>query len=281
MFAASEWLETFQGLVNHWLPPLESSPALSLSVGSLVVAAAGLLMALRGGKLLRWLVTCFGLLIGTWLGVQLAVFVGTPRPITAAVCGVAASILAYRTYKAWLVGGSVVTLFALGLGYQLGRGDLNRFLQGDQPVFQNDMLTSIPTPEEQMKNWPTRAELLDQLRERAWTELESLGPTGWILPLVAAIIGGFLAWKALTIFAVVWIGFLGATMAVLGGVTFLGTQWSALRPPMTDNPQVLVGVTLALWIAGLILQAREARIPSPAPQGGKGEAAKRGAPRGS
>jgi len=271
MPAENDWVQTFQGLVNHLVPPMEGSPALSLSAASLVFVAAGLVMALRGGKLLRWLVTFFGLVIGTWVGIELAGFVGTPRPITAAVCGLGVSIIAYRTYKMWLVGGSVVVLFVGGLCYELGEGDLTRYVRDQTTEFQDDMIGGLPTPEEQKaKYFPTRTELMQRLGRQAWSELESLGPTGWILPLGAAIVGGLLAWKALTIFAIVWIGFVGAMMTVLGAFTFLGAHWANLRMPMMDNPQILAGVVLVLWIGGLILQAKEARIPAAAakPEGG-------------
>src|SRR5207247_197600 len=101
--------------------------------------------------------------------------------------------------------------------------------------------------------------------DRIGAELRSLGPQGWLLPALAAIIGAILAWKTLNIFAVVWMGLIGACMAVFGGITFLCANWPDLRTPIVTHPQVIGAVLLALWVLGLIAQAKEARFPKAAP----------------
>ncbi|MFQ5423696.1 MAG: hypothetical protein ACE5F9_06915 [Phycisphaerae bacterium] len=267
LIAETDWLSSLQELIRYYVPAVEASPG--LTAGSLVAVAIGILMALRSAKLLRALVTCFGLVLGTWLGIEVARLIGTPMPITAAVCAVAISLLAYRTHKGWLASGSVLALLCLALCYQLGRGDLTRYLKDPKAVVAE---VRLPSPQQQERNWPDRSELLQDVGGRVMDELKSMGPIGWVLPLVAAVVGGILAWKALPVFAVVWMGLLGSIVAVSGGATFLCAQWPALRSPMTEHPQLVAGAAAILWIGGLILQAREARFPGsgakPPPKGG-------------
>ncbi|MCZ6698702.1 MAG: hypothetical protein O7F76_10070 [Planctomycetota bacterium] len=263
--AEENWLDSFQQLIKHYVPDLDGSSP-EINVACLVAIGIGIFMALRSAKCLRWMVTCFGLVAGAWLGIVLAKFVGTPKPITSAVAAVALSVVAYKTYKVWLVGGSVLALFLIAVGYQIGQGDLNRYLEDPKQAIRDGKIQLLTPEEQRMKIDPSRLELLEKLGDRVGEELKSLGPTRWILPVGAAIVGGFLAWKALNVFAVVWMGLLGAVMAVMGGATFLCAHWPDLRTPMTEKPLYIAGSMIGLWILGLIIQAKEARFPKAKPK---------------
>lgn len=269
ILAQSEWLTGFQQLVKYYVQPLEPTP--TLTAGSLIAVAAGILMALRSAKLLRWVVTGFGVIVGTLIGIEVSKWVGTPRPITAAACAVVISVLAYRTYKAWLAFGSIVALFVAAMCYQVGQGDLTRYLTEAGKVSE----VKLATAAEQIKN--TEGDPLDLLKKlgtRLEVELKTLGPRGWIVPVVGAIVGGMLAWKVLTLFAVVWMGLAGSVLAGLGGATFVSSHWPSLHASLVERPQILAGAILALWVAGMILQAKESRIPAKQSDDAKPDAAK-------
>ena len=75
------------------------------------------------------------------------------------------------------------------------------------------------------------------------------------------IVGGLLAFWALRTFAVVWLGLLGAGMAVLGSSAVLCASWPALRDSLFAKPQIPAGIAIGLWLIGLTLQAKAARFP--------------------
>jgi hypothetical protein len=254
------WVEAFQKFVHYSVGPIESTPA--VNVGSLLAAGVGIALVLRSRHLLRPVVTAVGLIVGTWFGIELARFIGTPAPITAALVAVCLSALAFRTYRVWLVAGSVVMLFTLATTYQLGRGDLTRYL----PEEKKSAVIELPDAVQQQKNLhPDPREHLSRVAERIGAEMRTLGPRGWLLPTLAAVIGAILAWKALNVFAIIWMALLGACMAVFGGITFLCANWPDLRTPIITHPQAVGGTMLGLWLLGLVLQAREARFPKAPP----------------
>src|SRR5262245_33961812 len=155
------WVETFQKFVHYSVGPIESTPA--VNVGSLLAVGLGIALVARSGKMLRPMVTGAGLVLGTWLGIELARFIGTPTPITAALVAVILSGVAFRTYRVWLVAGSVITLFLLATSYQLGRGDLTRYLP--EPPRKTSII-ELPAPEQQQKNLhPDPMEHLAQVGE--------------------------------------------------------------------------------------------------------------------
>jgi len=211
------------------------------------------------------MITAVGVALGTWLGIQLASFVGTPAPITAAIGAVIVAAIAFKTFRIWLVMGSIVTLFFIATTYQLGQGDLTRYLPAQ--VKNHIERNELPSAEEQIKNlhgdekWARVKSVTDRVGE----ELRNLGPKGWLLPAIAAAIGAVLAWKALNIFAIAWMGLLGAFTAVLGGTTFISSYWPDTRTSLTANPHILAGVMIGLWLLGLIYQAKEARLPKSKP----------------
>src|SRR6185503_14190054 len=155
------WVETFQRFVHYSVGPIESTPA--VNVGSLVAVGLGIALAMRSGRMLRPMVTAVGLVLGTWLGIELARFVGTPVPITAALIAVILSGLAFRTYRVWLVAGSVVTLFLLATTYQLGRGDLTRYLPEDK---KSAVIKLLPAEVQQKNLHPDPMEHLAQVGQR-------------------------------------------------------------------------------------------------------------------
>ncbi len=262
-----DWVRTFQQLLHYYLPPLVASPAVSLA--SLGCLAAGLFLAFRSMKADRFVVASFGFLVGAWAGYQVSCLIGTPGPISAAIGAVLITALAYRTYRWWLAAGSVMVLFALATIFQLGRGDLRRYLPTPDQVnssIKGDIIDGLVSPERQLSNLhPQWQEQVRKMREKLVVELKNLGPFGWLLPVVAAIGGGLLAFWALRLFSVVWLGFLGAVLATGGASAFICAHWPDLRPTLFAKPQGLAGVTIGLWLLGLILQAKEARLPKKKP----------------
>lgn len=255
---ASAWLDKFQEFVHYCLPAIQISP--TITVSSLVAVVVGLALAFRSNKLLRPMVTAMGVVVGIWIGIRLAAFVGTPAPITAAIGAVVVAAVAFKTYRIWLVMGSIVTLFFIATTYQLGQGDLTRYLPA--PAKNYIERVELPTAQEQHKNLHTEKWAhLENVGQRINEELRNLGPRGWLLPALAAIVGGVLAWKALNLFAIAWMSLLGAVTAVIGGATFVSSYWPDTRTSLTANPHVLAGVMIGLWLLGLIYQAKEARLP--------------------
>jgi hypothetical protein len=267
------WIETFRQLLQYYVPPLEPTPGLVF--GSLAVALAGLFLAFRSAKFERLVVCIFALLLGGWIGWRLSIIVGTPGPISMAVVGVALTALAYRTYKFWLASGSVIVVFCLAMTLQLGRGDLKRYIptieQRDRQI-REGLIQRLPSTEEQLRQLhPQVTDQIAKIKERIAIEMQSLGPMGWLVPIAGAIIGGLLAYWTLRVFVVVWLGLVGSLMTVLGGTTFLCAQWPSLRTSILSEPRVPAGIVLGLWLLGLILQAKDARLPArkekPAPAG--------------
>lgn len=257
------WVETLQELLRHYLPPLQSSPA--VNAGSLIAFIAGLCLVFRGWKSERMVVSLFALILGAWLGHQVSRLAGTPGPISAALGAVLLTLIAYRTYKAWLAVGSVLVLFTLAVIFQLGRGDLQRYL----PTFdqasariQEDGLSRLPSLKEQAAEFdPDWRNLAEQIKEKVVAQLKDLGPAGWLLPVAAAILGGLLAYWALRAFSVIWLGFVGAVITVFGVATFLCVHWPNLRTAQIAHPQIPAAVAIGLWLLGLIYQAKQVRLP--------------------
>ena len=267
----TSWLQKFQEFVHYSLGPIEPTP--DVKVYSVVALAAGLTLAFRSAKLLRPMVTVVGVLLGMWLGIALADFLKTPAPITAAIGAVILAATAFKTYRVWLVMGSVVTLFFIATTYQLGKGDLSRYIPAEAKKYIEQH--SLPSKAEQQGNLhPERWKSLEAVGQRMGEELRNFGLQGWILPAIAAVIGAVLAWKALNVFAIVWVGLIGAISAVLGGTTFICTYWPDARSPIAAKPHVVGGVMIGLWLLGLIYQAKEARLPKPKPIPPKPDAAK-------
>ncbi|MFQ5500716.1 MAG: hypothetical protein ACE5EQ_00260 [Phycisphaerae bacterium] len=261
--SSQQWAETIRELLHYYLPPLESTPA--VNVGGLVAIAAGLFLAFRGGVYERFIVCAFALVLGGWLGHRLSDFVSAPGPITIAITAVVLSIISYRTYRWWLAAGSVVVLFSLAILFQLGRSDLHKNLlslveSNDSPA--NSRVTLPDNTREQLRNLHTNhwAEV-EKIKQNVRSELAEFGLVGWIIPIAAAILGGLLAYWMLRTFAVVWLGFIGAVVAVLGGVTVLCANWHTVRDPIFAQLQVPAGIALGIWLIGLTLQAKEARFP--------------------
>jgi hypothetical protein len=267
------WLRTFQELLHYYLPPFDRhSPA--LNVGSLVAVVAGVFLAFRCARYERGVVCMFALLLGAWAGFRVSLLIDSPGPISAAVGAVAVAVIGYRTYRWWLAAGSVVVLFSLAMLFQLGRGDLQRYLpaaSASSGTSTGDQV-QLRTPEEQARNlYPAAPDQLAKFRERVVAELGELGIRGWLLPALAGIVGLILAIWALRTFAVVWIGLLGAAMAIMGLSTFVGAHWPDARAELIARPQFTAYAIAGLWLLGLILQAKEARFPRKKPAAGGGD----------
>lgn len=260
--AQQEWLETFKSFLQYCLPPVENTPV--VNVAGILAVIAGIILVFRGGKFEKIIVTGFGVVVGCWMGYRVATFVGTPIPITMALVSILVAGVAFRFYRIWLAAGSVVILFGLALLFQLGRSDLQaNFLRlmkkAESPPVKTVQLVS---PSEQQRNlYPDPADQLRKLKDVVKTELQNLGPTGWLIPAAAAVIGGILAYWALRIFVIIWLGFIGAQMVVIGGATVICAYWHDVQNEMLAQPHIPAFIALGLWLAGLIYQAQEARFP--------------------
>jgi hypothetical protein len=264
-FDQQAWLQTFQQLLHHYLPPIENTPMMNL--GGLAAVAAGLLLVFRSGKFERTVVSAFGLLLGGWIGWQISIVAGTPGPISSAIGAIILTVVAYRTYKLWLAGGSVVVLFLLAIVFQVGRGITDWNLPG-MATSQSTRNTTVtlPTAEQQLKNlYPATTEELAKIKAKILEEMGKFGPSGWLIPVAGAIVGGLLAYWALRAFVVIWLGFIGAVMVVLGGSAVLCANWPPLRESIVARPEVCAVIALGLWLTGLLLQAKEARFPKRKP----------------
>jgi hypothetical protein len=257
------WLKTFGELLKYYLPDLDSQSPL-LNVGSMVAIVCGVVLALRAAKFDRYVVSAFALLLGSYIGYRVAILINQPIPISAAIGAILLTVLAYRTYKMWLAAGSVVVLFAIATVFQLGRGDIQRYLPSaaEMERVSKDGQIQLRTAAEQQSNLhPAATQQFAEIKDRVWSELQNLGVRGWLLPAAAAILGILLAVWTLQVFAVVWLGFLGAVMAVMGIFVFSSAHIPSLRGEMIAHPQILGYSILGLWALGLILQAKEARFP--------------------
>jgi hypothetical protein len=257
------WLEKLQAFLHYYLPPVESTPA--VNVGGLVAVLVGLVLVFRGGKYERLVVCAFALVMGGWLGYRLSIIADVPGPITVALAGVLLSVIAYKTYRWWLATGSVLVLFGIALVFQLGRGDLSKYLPSNEKTqipIKGEGLAGLASEADQMGN--LHPHFQDQLRKmggRLLDEMKQLDIVAWIVPIAAAIAGGLLAFWALRTFAVVWLGLLGAGMAILGGSAVLCANWPALRDHVFAKPHIPGGIAIGLWLIGLTLQAKAARFP--------------------
>lgn len=256
------WIETFQQLLHYCVPPITPSPA--LDVTCIVAVFIGVYLAFRAARSERMVVSCFGFLLGGWIGWRLADMVGMPGPITAAAVGVVVTVIAYRTYRFWLVGGSVIVLFLAALFFQLGRGDLQRYLPNvTTTVSAESEEIQLPSAEEQQRRSnPDIVGQLSKVKDRLLEEVKGLGPMGWLLPLAAGVLGALLAFWSLRVFAVIWLGLLGAMLALIGAATFACAHWPSARNALFAEPRGPFAAMLALWIAGLIVQAKAARLPA-------------------
>lgn len=274
MFAAETgiqdaWVETFRQLMHHHLEPLQSTP--EINVGGLLAVAVGLFLAFRSGKFERFVVCSFALVFGCYLGYRLSLFANTPGPITVAVAGIALSVIAYKTFRWWLAVGSVLVLFGLALLFQLGRSDLQtnllKLAESGSKLAGGQVQLVTQAQQERNLN-PDPWEKLEQVKAGVAQELKKLGPKGWIIPIAAAIVGGALAYWMLRVFVIVWLGFIGATMATLGGSTVLCANWPEVRDPLFAHPQIPAGIVIGVWLLGLVLQAKSARFPKKAARAG-------------
>lgn len=262
-------LATYQELLRYYLPTVQSTPLANVS--GLLAIVLGVFLAFRCWKFERFVVSACGVFVGAWLGYWLAGLISMPAPIPAAVGVVVLTAIAYRTYRWWLACGSVLVLFGAAVVFQLGRGDLQRYLPDlsdkNRPLV-GDGIGSLPkTAEEMARNRsPEWSEQIAKLKQPVLRELKSLGPLGWLIPVAAALVGGLLAYWALRGFAVVWVGFVGAIIAVLGALTFICAHWPDAQTWIIAKPQYPAGCVIGIWLLGLILQAKEARIPKKPPE---------------
>ena len=257
------WIERLQAFLHYYLPPVESTPA--VNVGGLIAVVAGLVLVFRGGKYERLVVCAFALVTGGWLGYRLSVLADMPGPITVAISGVLLSVVAYKTYRWWLAAGSVAVLFGLALGFQLGRGDLGRYLPNNEQIhtpIQGDKIGGLVSKADQIGNLhPHFKDQVRKMGEQLLAEIKQLDVVSWVVPIAAAIAGGLLAFWALRTFAVVWLGLLGAGVSVLGALAVLCANWPALRDHLFAKPQFAAGIAIGLWLIGLTLQAKASRFP--------------------
>lgn len=261
-------LDTYQELLRYYLPSVENTPL--VNAAGLIAVLLGVFLAFRCWKFERFVVCICGVFVGAWLGAWVAGLVNISAPIPAAVGVVLVTGIAHRTYRWWLAGGSVLVLFGAAIVFQLGRGDLQRYLPDlsdrNRPLIGDDIGSLPKTAVEMARNRnPEWSEQVAKLKEPVLRELKELGPVGWLIPVAAALLGGLLAYWALRGFAVVWVGFLGAVIAVSGAMTFICAHWPSVQTRLIAQPRYPAGCVIALWLLGLILQAKEARIPKKPP----------------
>ncbi len=265
------WIDTVRLLLEHHVQPLEITPG--VIAGSILALFAGIFLTFRGGKFERLVVCAFALGLGGWLGQRLSGFTSTPGPITIAIASIVLAIVAYRTYRWWLAAGSILVVFTLAVGFQLGRADgfqenLLKLVESANAM-KGDRVGLPENPKEMLENRnPNPINELSKLKDSVAAELKEIGPTGWVIPVAAAIVGGLLAYWMLRAFVVIWLGFFGANLAVLGAAVALCALADGMRNNLLAYPEYPAGLAIGLWLLGLIHQAREARFPQKsAPEG--------------
>jgi len=270
------WIDTVRALLEHHVQPLQITPG--IIAGSILALFAGIFLTFRGGKFERLVVCTFALGLGGWLGQRLSGFTSTPGPITIAVAAIVIAVVAYKTYRWWLAAGSVLVVFAVAVVFQLGRADhlqenLLKLVDSAQDL-KGGRVELAEDHDENLRNRnPNPMDELAKLKDSVLAELEEIGPTGWVIPVAAAIVGGLLAYWMLRVFVVIWLGFFGANLSVLGAAVALCALWEGGRDNLLAHPEYPAGLAIGLWLLGLIHQAKGARFPKkPAPEGDKSNA---------
>jgi hypothetical protein len=258
-----DWMKTLQDLLHYYLPAMKPSVA---SVGACLVATAvGLVVAFRSAKVARGLVCLVGLALGAGAGYQIALMAGGPAPVSAAIGGVVLGAIAWRTYKFWLAIGSVVAIVGAAMMFQLvSRGDLSAVLRElnegkHQPGSQ--IVGRLPTASEQLDNLSGQSR---QQLEKAWSSLsgqfKSWGLSGWVWPALALVAGIILALWALQVVAVMWLGLVGACLAVGGALGLAMMQFPQAQEEVIRRPDYLLGAVAIVWVFGLVWQAKSGRL---------------------
>jgi len=258
-----DWVKTLQELLHYYLPVMRPSVA---SVGACLAAVAvGLVVAFRSAKVARGLVCLAGMAIGAGAGYQIALMAGGPAPVSAAIGGVVLGAIAWRTYKLWLAIGSVLAIVGAAMAFQLvSRGDLSTVLRElnegtHQPGTQ--IVGRLPTASEQLDNLSGQSR---QQLEKAWTSLagqfKSWGLSGWVWPALALVAGIILALWALQVMAVMWLGLVGAGLAVSGALGLVLMQFPQAQQEIIRRPDYLLGAVAVVWVFGLVWQAKSGRL---------------------
>ncbi len=261
--SAAEWFSTLRELIHYYLPPIPPSPETML--GALLALLVGLALAFRGAKLAQLLVTTVGLAAGAGVGYALAQRAGTPAAISAAVGAVLVGYLAHRSHRWWLGVGTVLTLILLSFGWQLFRqADLADWLNGAATGERSAAAITLPSPDEQLQNlYPEYRDRVARLGRKIGDTVRGWGPSGWLIPAAGLVLGVVLALRALRIVAVVWVGMLGASLAVCGAAGLLAALSPALQERMSQRPDVLVWSAAGTCVLGLVYQIRDARFGGP------------------
>lgn len=259
----STWLRTLQSLLHYYLPPIEKSP--QTVGGCLGATVLGLVLAFRSAMIAQWLVALVGAGVGALAGYRVAELIQTPGPISAAVGGLLAGVLAYRTHRWWLAGGSVVALVGAAFVYQLAaNGDLARLVpdaNGAAGTAQSAPRVRLATPAEQLNNlYPRQREQIAKLWSQVVNQMKAWSARGWVVPVVGLIAGVILAWWALRVIAVVWIALVGALLAVGGGTGLVLLLSPETQKEVVRRPDFVLAVAAGIWILGLVWQAKAARF---------------------
>lgn len=260
---SQEWMKTLQEFLHYYLPALK--PSLAAVGGCLVAMAVGLVVAFRSAKVARGLVCLIGLGIGAGAGYQIALMANGPAPISAAIGGIVLGAVAWRTYKFWLAIGSVVAIVGAAMAFQLvSRGDLStvmRDLNAVQRQPGSQIVGRLPTASEQLDNLSGQSR---QQLEKAWASLsaqfKSWGLSGWIWPALALVAGIILALWALQVIAVMWLGLVGAGLAVGGALGLAMMQFPQVQQEVIHRPDYLLGAVAVVWVFGLVWQAKSGRL---------------------
>ncbi len=260
---SQDWIKTFQELLHYYLPVMKPSVA---AVGACLAAVAvGMVVAFRSAKVARGLVCLLGLAIGAGAGYQIALMAGGPAPVSAAIGGVVLGAIAWRTYKFWLAIGSVVAIVGAAMAFQLvSRGDLSTVLrevnEGRNPAG-TQIVGRLPTASEQLNNLSGESR---QKLEKAWGSLteqfKTWGLSGWIWPALALVAGIILALWALQVMAVMWLGLVGAGLAVGGALGLAMMQFPQAQQDVIRRPDYLLGAVAVVWVFGLVWQAKSGRL---------------------
>lgn len=272
---SAAWLDTLRELLHYYVPPIPSSAgAWAVCIAAIIV---GVVVTFRSARVARTLVLLVGAAVGAAIGHELARALGGPGPVSAAVGGVLVGALTWRTYRFWLAIGSVAAIVLAATAYQVvSSSDLAKLLpqSGGSRAGGQTAGVRLASPSEQAANlYGDPAREAQRLWEHLSTTMRSWGLRSWLWPALALIAGVVLALWALQVVAVMWIGLIGALLAVAGAVGVLSIQFPETQARIIQHPQYVLGAAGVLWVFGLVWQARLARLvtkpaPAPKPSGG-------------
>jgi len=248
-------LKAVKSLVDYHLPQIPFSPEMLTASG--LAISLGLLLVFSGFTVSRLLVAAVGFTAGGVMGSVIAQRFALSQPLAVALGGLIIGYLFFRSFRLWLtLGTATVALMAMA-AIQTDGAALNELIA---PRLGDGEVITLPTPEEQARNLQGDLRTqLDAIWERASARLSNMTFREAFLPGAAAIVGLIVGWRAARGLAAVWLGLIGAVLAFSGGASLVCAQWPNARPELSNHPQYVLGGIAALWLLGLLSQARHVR----------------------